>query len=236
MEDLLFGLTPAEWWVWSYLVLLAQEQGSAHIILPRPGEDQRAERVFSRKHLKRLLQSLRSKRALTNLIIPPSKNRQIEILIPASKIGDAHVLNGKKGDLGVPNIAARGTCMSPKSTLGTSMSPNNNIISIALPDCGPHQAKLKEKLEKLLKLKQQEIKGALDALKEREIFQARIAMRSLCRYEPKGNEISEKAKLYAVIRFIQSEEIEKPQAWIDQVARAREREIWKEGLSGSDGK
>ena len=72
-EELLFGLTPQEGWVWNYLLFLAERQGSAHIILPRPGEDLRAESVFGRKHLKTILKALRSKRHLTNLIFPSFK-------------------------------------------------------------------------------------------------------------------------------------------------------------------
>ena len=92
-KELIFELTPAEFWAWNYLIYLARAQGNYHIILPRPGEDVQAEKVFSRKHQKRLLKALKAKLGFSYLLFPRSKTKHIEVVLPASRIGD----------LGVPN-------------------------------------------------------------------------------------------------------------------------------------
>src|SRR4030043_735221 len=132
MEELLFGLTPSEFWAWNYLLYLAKKQGDLHVFLPRPGEDPRAEKVFSRKHLKRILKSLKAKFRLTRLIIHRSKSRQIEVFLPASKIGDLGVLNNEQGYMGVPKKEGLETPRSPITTLGTFSTPINEEIATTL--------------------------------------------------------------------------------------------------------
>jgi hypothetical protein len=242
MEELLFGLTPAEFWVWNYLIYLARSQGGLNITLPRPGEDPKAEKVFCRKHLKNLLKSLKGKRRLTHLIIPRSKAKRIEIFLPASKVGELEFRNREKGYLEFPNKEALGNRGSPKEGLGNCGSPNLAVIQATLGNLGPSQAKLKEKLEKLLKeLKQGDLKKMILSLSNREIFEVTGALRQLLRVHPKGKKLSEQAKIYAMVRLLQAGDgIEKPQAWVDNVARAAEKEMrglaWKGVLSGSGGK
>jgi hypothetical protein len=224
-------LTPSEWWAWCYLVFLAHEQGSTHVILPRPGEDQEAEKIFSRKHLKRLLKALKAKRHLTNIIFPRSKSKQIEVVLPASRIGDMGVPNMEKGCMGVPNNGPRGTSVSPITTLGTPVSPILQVINATFPNSTPSQAKLKEKLEALTKLKQGDLKGEIQQLPEQVVQQITIMMIAVGARIPRNKRISPHVRLYAMIRFIQEEQlIESPQAWIDTVARQIQRE-WSKGVS-----
>ena len=240
MRELLFGLTPAEFWAWNYLIYLARQQGTYHIILPRPGADVEAEKVFGRKHLKRLLKALKVKRHLTNLLIHNSKARQIEVLLPAAKVGDLGVPNLDQRDRQVPNDPPRGTARSPINPLRTCGSSIGEVISGVLPPEEVAQAKLKEKLERLLKLKQGCLKRELLDLTNKEVFQLGIVLRRLCKYLPKGKAISEPAKLYAMVRLIQAgETIESPQPWVDNVAREAQRELeqgWNGNLSGRAGK
>src|SRR4030042_2164748 len=202
MEELLFGCTPAEWWAWCYLLFLAEKQGSAPIILPRPGEDPRAEAIFGRKHLKNILKSLRSKRHLTNLIFPRSKNKRIELRLPASKIGELQFLNVEKGLLEFPKKEGRGNHSSPITPLGNHSSAIEEVISATLPESTPSQAKLKESLKALIKQKQGDLIEAILKMKGTEVYQMRVGLRCMCRYEAKGS-YSEQARLFAAVRFIQ---------------------------------
>lgn len=240
MEDLLFGLTPAEFWLWNYLVLQARRQRSTHVILPRPGEDKQLDKVYTRKHVKRLLQALKVKRTLTHIIIPRSKSKQIELFLPASKIGDMGVPNSEKGCTGVPNKSERGASVSPITALGTSTSPISNDDQRTFPDSAPHKLELKE-VEKLLKQKQGQLKKELQSMAPKELVELSKRLKGLCRYEPKGKKLSIQAKVYAVVRMIQEGNgIMKPQAWIDTVARQGQRDFeearWNGDSSGSAGR
>lgn len=241
MEELLFGLTPSEWWAWCYLVFLAREQGGTHIILPRPGEDIRAEKVFCRKHFKRILKSLKAKFYLTHLIIPRSKSKRIEVFIPASKIGDLEVLNIKKGYMAMPKKTGLSSGESSINTLGTLQTHINEVIQATLPNYHLPKLKLKEKLESLLKLKQGDLKGGIEKLNKGEIYLLGLMVRQICRFEPRGKKLSEQVRLFAAIRFLQEgDAILRPQAWIDTVARKAaaiwEAKSWRETESGSDGR
>ena len=223
-KELLFGLTPAEWWTWSYLVFLAHRQGSTQVILPRPGEDPETEKIFSRKHLKRILKALKAKRHLTQIIIPRSKSQQITIFLPASKIGDMGVLNNLKGCTQVPNNSVLGTGASSKATLGTCTSPTLRIINDTWPNPTHLQAKLKEKLELLTKLKQGDLKGEIQGMAREVVRQLMIILRAVRAKEPRNKRLEQAVKLYAMIRYFQEEQlIERPQAWIDTVAREAAR-------------
>jgi hypothetical protein len=228
MEELLFGLTPSEFWAFNYLLYLAKKQGDNRVILPRPGEDPRAEKMFSRKHLKRLLRALKAKRRLTHLLIPTSKSKQIEVFLSIREtpiFGDMGVPNPEKGCTGVPNMTTLGTPRSAKTGLGTCTSPISEVISRALPNLPRPKLKLIESFKKLGELKQKDLRGELAKLSEREIFLLSGVGREFCKFEPKGRKLSERAKLYARIRFLQEgDAIGKPQPWVDQVARAYDRE------------
>jgi hypothetical protein len=219
MEKLLFELTPAQWWTWCYLIYLARQQRSTHIILPRPGEDPKVEVVYSRKHLKRLLAALKAKRYLTGIIIPRSKAKQIEIFLPASKIGDMGIPNIKNGCPDVPNQEAFGTPVSAISPLGTPMSPIEEIISATLPENSHLQAKLKNSLKTLLKLKPQKLlRDAIAKISEREAIQFTAMIRQISQKAPQGR-YNQKLKLFVIIRCLQEgQAIEKPQRWMNRVA------------------
>lgn len=228
MEKLLFGLTPGEFWVWNYLVMLARRQGSTHIILPRPGEDKQLEEVYSRKHLKRILKSLKGKRTLTHIIIPVSKSKQIELFLPASSIADVGVPNTEKGYMGVCKKEGMAAPVSPIKGLGTSTSPISNGEQRTLPGSGDSKLEL-NKLEQLLKQKQGQLKKELQATSPRELVEIGKILKRICRYEARGNKLSLQAKVYGAIRFLQEgEAITKPQAWIDTVARQAERDFQEE--------
>jgi hypothetical protein len=240
MEELLFGLTPAEFWIWNYLVLQARRQRSNHVILPRPGEDKQLEKVYSRKQVKNILKALKAKRTLTHIIIPRSKSKQIELFLPASKIGEINFPNKEKGSFNFPNKEERGCSVSPITGLGKLISPINDDGQRLSPD--PASGKLElNKLEKLLKQKQGSLRKELQAMGPRELVDLGKVLRGLCRWEPKGKKLSIEAKVYAVVRFIQEGGgIKKPQAWIDTVARQGQRDFeearWSGGSSGSAGR
>lgn len=234
MEDLLFGLTPAEFWVWNYLVLQARRQGSNHVILPKPGEDKQLEKVYSRKQVKNILKALKAKRTLTHIIIPRSKSKQIELFLPASKIGEISFPNREKGSINFRNKDERGCSVSSITGLGKSVSSINNDGQRTFPDSAPHKLELKE-VEKLLKQKQGQLKKELQSMAPKELVELSKRLKGLCRYEPKGKKLSIQAKVYAVVRMIQEGDgIMKPQAWIDTVARQGQRDFeearWSTGV------
>ena len=225
MEELLFGLTPAEFWVWNYLVLQARRQGSNHVILPKPGEDKLLEKVYSRKQVKNILKALKAKRTLTHIIIPRSKSKRIELFLPASKIGEISFPNREKGSINFRNKDERGCSVSLITGLGKSVSPINNDEQRTFPDSAPHKLKL-NKLEKLLKQKQGSLKKELQSMAPKELVELSKCLKGLCRYEAKGKKLSIQAQVYAVVRFLQEgEAITKPQAWIDTVARQGQRDF-----------
>lgn len=196
------------------------------MILPGPGQDPKAEKVFCRKHVKNILKSLKAKRHLTRLIFPKSKNRQIEVFLPASKIGELQFPNGEKGCLEFPNKEGVRNRCSPIKTLRNSSSPINEGIQATLGISPPAQLELKERIKELLSYKQGQLKKGLELMPPKELVEVGKALGRVCRYEPKAR-VSEQAKAYAVLRFLQEgEAITRPQAWLDQVARAREREIY----------
>jgi hypothetical protein len=240
MEELLFGLTPAEFWVWNYLVLQARRQRSNHVILPKPGEDEQLERVYSRKQVKNILKALKVKRTLTHIIIPRSKSKQIELFLPASKIGEISFPNREKGSMNFPNKDERGCSISPITGLGKSVSPISNDGQRTFPDSAAYKLELKEKIKRLLKQKQGQLKKELGAMAPKELVELGKVIKGLCRYEPKGKKLSLEAKVYAVMRFIQEgEAISKPQAWIDTVARQGQRDFeearWGTGVKDAPG-
>ncbi len=218
MEEQLFGLTPAEWWAWCYLILLAARQGSCAIKFPRPGDDPQAEATFTRKHLKRLLKSLKGHRLITLLEFPRSKNKQIEVLLAASKIGDMGVPNNKIGDLQVLNNNGLGTSSSPIKALGTNKTPINVDILNTLPEDGPLQAKLKTSLKAFLSLKASDLRIAIACLTDGQSYRLRLSLVPLCNLEPQGRGYSERLKLFVVLRFLQESGIQRPQHWMNRVA------------------
>lgn len=219
MEELLFELTPAEWWVWCYLIYLAQQQHGAHVILPRPGEDPKAEAVYTRKHLKNLLKALKSKRRLTQLIIPRSKSKRIEVLLPASKIGEIQFRNLKKGVQDFPNSRGKEKQGSPIRGLENSISPIEEVISGTLPENNPSQAKLKNSLKTFIKLKPQKLlRNAIAKIGEGEAFQLMAMIRTICPRAPQGR-YNQKLKLFVIIRYLQEgQSIEMPQRWMNRMA------------------
>ncbi len=226
MEELLFGLTPAEFWVWNYLVLQARRQRSNHVILPRPREDKQLEKVYSRKQVKRILKALKDKRTLTHIIIPRSKSKRIELFLPASKIGAMEVPNSEKGYIDVPKKEGISTPVSSIRGLGTSAASISNEDQRTLPGSALGQLELNEKIKMLLKQKQGQLKKELQAMGPRDLVEVEKVLKRVCRYEPKGKKLSLQAKVYAVIRFLQEgEAITKPQAWIDTVARQGQRDF-----------
>jgi hypothetical protein len=242
MEDLLFGLTPAEFWVWNYLIYLARRQGSNHVILPRPGEDIKAEKVFGRKHIKNLIKRLKSKRHLTHIIFPRSKLNRIEVFLPVSVIGELQFPNKGKGLMEFPKSRERGNCNSPMTTLENKSSPISSEDQRTLPGSALGQLELNEKIKMLLKQKQGQLKKELQAMGPRDLVEVERVLKRVCRYEPKGKKLSLQAKVYAVVRFLQEgEAITKPQAWIDTVARQGQRDFeearsWSGDSSGSVGR
>ena len=195
MEDLLFGLTPAEFWVWNYLVLQARRQQSNHVILPRPAEDKQLEKVYSRKHVKRILKALKAKRALTCIIIPRSKSKQIELFLPASKIGDIGGPNKEKGCTEVRKKEGIGASISPMGGLGTYTSPISGENERVFCNFAGNKLELKEAIKRLLKQKQGALKMELQSMAPRELVELSKVLKGLCRYEPKGKKLSLQAKV-----------------------------------------
>lgn len=229
MEELLFGLTPSEYWVYNYLQLLALRQGGTPVIIPRPGEDQKIRQIFSRKHFKRLLKSLKEKKCLTKLIIPRNKSNRIEVYLSIGaslNFGDTHVPNKKKGYTHVPKVTALRTSMSPISALGTPMSPNEPATMGICPDLPQSPSLSSSSLKILVKLKQGDLKREIKNLREEDVQKLIFMGQRESKYTPKGKKLSPRARLFALVRFIQEcETIERPQAWIDTVARAAQTDM-----------
>lgn len=240
MEELLFGLTPAEWWAWSYLLLLAKRQGSSHVILPRPGADIEAEKIFSRKHIKNLLKSLKAKRHLTQVIIPRSKSQKIEVFLPASKIGELGFPNLEKGCLEFPNKGSLGnpsSAIKPLGNCSSSIEPDGQCTLAISP---PHKLSLKEVINKLVKLKQGDLKGELARMATQDLEVLIGGLEQIMRIRPKSQSLSLSARAFAMVRYLQNGEPIKPQAWIDTVARQVDQELregaWSERSSGNGGR
>ncbi len=248
MENLLFGLTPGEWWVWSYLVHLAHKQGSTAITLPRPGEDAGLEARFSRRHLRNLLNGLKAKRTLTKLLIPRSKSNQIQVILPASLVGDPENAGlGKssspmptEAELHFPNNGSLGKSSSPMSTLGKSSSPmlgpgeaGQPGESGGLGKCSSPMRPRQLSLKALVIKKAKALGLEITKLTAVEVAVLRGQAKKAPGYrEPRGRKLLEQAKLYAEVRFLQEsteKTINRPQAWIDTVAREYQAELAGEG-------
>ena len=81
-RDILFGLTPVQFWVLSYLVFLSKKQGKSKVTLPKPGEDKLTYKKISHKRLIRTVDELNDKRELLNIIVSKSGSQKIEIYLP----------------------------------------------------------------------------------------------------------------------------------------------------------
>lgn len=236
--DLLFELTPGEYWVMGYLLRLAREQGGSPVAIPRPGGDPRLEAVFSRKHFKRLLKNLKKKAHISGVLMPRSKSKLITVYLAESlvrNIGDTHVPNVDLGDTHVPNNGRRGTPMSPIMTLGTPMSPIEPATTGVCTNLTNLQAKLKEialaSRATSTKARQGKIRQMVRELSGDEVRQMRMMVTREIKKQPKAK-VSERAKLFAQIRYMQEEEkVGRPQAWLDTVAREAEEEL-SEGRPG----
>jgi hypothetical protein len=237
MEELLFGLTPSELWVWNYLQFLAHRQGGSPVLLPRPGEDPRAERVMTRKHLKRTLKSLKAKSRLTKLIIPRSKSNKIEVYLSIGgnlNFGGVNVPNNEKGDLKDPNRGVLRTIKTPITTLGAEMSPINEVITGGLTVSGPSTSLSSSSFKDLVELKQGDLKGEIRRMEESKVRRLLFFAEASCTVKVRSRKASDKAKLYAMLRFIQeATEISSPQAWVDTVARQAEKEFSAAGRRGA---
>jgi hypothetical protein len=219
-EELIYGLTPGELWVWNYLLFLAKKQQSPHIILPKPGEDRRAEKIFCRRHFGRLLKSLKSKLSLTLLITLPSKSKRIEIIIPSSRIQDLHVPDTKKGALHVLDGTPMRTSMSSINTSRTSMSRITSILPDISPELMPSLAKLNLALESLVELKPPELRAAVFGLRASQASDFFYDLFRLVRCAPQGRKYSYAEKLYVMVRFLQDHgSISNPQNWMNRIAK-----------------
>lgn len=225
LKNLLFGLTPAEFWALNYIILLAKEQGSNRVILPRPGEDQRAEKIYSRSRLKRLIKSLKAKRHLTHLIIPTSKNRQIEIYLPAKLLNAYTHPNRDLRASHAPKQGGSAPPTHPKQTLSASTHANKSIITEPwTKSASPKLSSSLLEIRKLIELKQGGLRGEIKKLSDQEAENLKRQTEAIIGREIRGKQ-SPKAKLYAAIRFMQSDEtIKKPGAWLATVARLFEQE------------
>lgn len=231
---MLFELTPAEWWVWSYLVLLAREQGDSHIVIPRPGEDPRLERRMCRKNFKRVLHVLRKKMGITRLVIPASKNHRLEVYLQVSLLGDENVPQNIQGYKNVPQKGVLGDENIPQNGVGGQKSPPNGAggarVCHNLTDL---QAKLNS--FKARKAKQGEIMEMVLGLSEVEVRRCRGLMFQENKKSVRAR-VNEKAKLYAEVRYyLDHDMVRKPQAWLDTLAREAEVEMQGGGGGGGAG-
>lgn len=213
-------------------MLLARRQGSRHVILPGPGDDPKAESIYSRKHLKRLIRSIKAKFPI-QLIIPKGKFNRIEVILPS---GDVGVPQWERGGHGYTPITPEGYMGVPRSSVGVhGCTPIKEIISEAWVILGHSQAKLKSYIqERLLKAKQRCLRGQILKLSEREKQLLRQRLRDLIGCEPKGRALSGEARCYAMLRFLQAaDDVKRPQAWLDNVARQAERDFEVDRKTGA---
>ena len=144
----------------------------------------------------------------------------------------------KKGLLEFPNNEVRGGHSSPITALGSHSTAINEAITATLPESNPLQAKLKDSLKALVKLKPQgRLREHLMGLTEGEAYQLRVALTHLCPREPQGR-YGWKLKLFMIIRYLQEAGgIEKPQNWMNRIASIEHKGgIWTGASSGQDGK
>lgn len=204
-KELLFELTQAEFWVWHYLLVLAREQGGSPVTIPGPGKDPRVEKVYSRKHLKRLLHSLRRKACLTRIIIPRSKGNAIEVYLPISLIEDTHAPDNGKLKTAISKI---NSCKSSNSSSSSFDQLSSSLLEIVKS-----------------KATQEELMEAIRELDQIMVRRMRGLLGQMINMEPKCK-VSEEAKLFAQMRYLQEKErIGKPQAWLDTVARKAEEHM-----------
>lgn len=247
MHGILSKLTPPEFYVWAALCAEAKRQNTDRIGAKSMGNNLDLCKSYTRRHLKRILESLQDKKFLVILTTPTNQHADLVVAISGRNRLDIDVrAEGHE----CPGKGFDGRNLGPARTLATGHQPGENEGGPRLRESAPRvnvQAgvqlsySLKEKaLKALVEMEQRKLLRAVDALTVGELLEvhnrvmgyapmARAAKRSL------------KARVYAAIRYMQSvEQVKNPQAWAEGVAKRAdyqlERLSWKDGLSGSDGK
>ena len=259
MDELLFKLTPPEFYVWAFLCSLAFDQDQDLVAIPPKVAGPPGWKFYSRQHLKRILKSLELKKFLVithspknqyhDLVVAITRRRRLNIDVQAAR----HECSGsppKKQD-----SPSTRTCMfklvdedgpfvpEASGVSRTSTFRQADSASASAKDLKALKASAKGvpvSLEAFLKLDQKSLQGEIMSLEAGELLELE---EEVARISPmaRGRRVSRRAKVYAAMRFLQGDgSIKNPAAWVESVAKRAQYDMerigWKDDRSGSAGR
>lgn len=239
MNDILVELTPPEIALWLYLSELEAKQGGKVITLPKSGP----QKLYTRQHLKRILKSLEVKKYLAIITTPANQHQVLKVAMATTKprlniyvqaarqecsgkplyeVFDDVGRTKKFRQPGQEDSDLPGLCAA-RSRENVQAAPQLSLSS-------------KEKdLKALAEMDQEQLMTAVMAMSNDQVHEVFKSLIGLAPWS-KNRRISEKAKLYAAIRFLQDGKTQalSKQAWVEGVAKRAARQM--EQLKWSDGK
>lgn len=259
MDELLFKLTPPEFYVWAFLCSRASEQGGDLVAIPTKPPGPPGWKLYTRRHLKRILQSLETKKYLVITSTPANQHQDLVVVISRRHRLDVDVQASRHECPGDPpkaaNLPSDQTWMSRQLNTGetgvlctsgsgrTSAPGQEDSASASAKDLKALKASVKGvpvSFETLLGLDQATL---LKGIMSMELEDLMHLEGELARIAPmaRGKKRSRKARVYAAMRFLQSgQQKAKPAAWVEEVAKRADYEMerlgWKDDRSGEGGR
>jgi len=248
MDEVLFKLTPPEFYIWAFLCARANRQGNERVRVPRDDEEGQSLRLYTRRHLKRILQGLQDKKFLVILTSPKNQHGDLVVAIGRRNRLDVNVQAGAQE---CPGKGFDEGNFTPARTLGTGQERPGRSEGPGQVFCARTTAagqtpqlslssRVNKKLEALAEMDQVRLLRAVHGLngEELEALESRV-MR--CAPMARGKKRSRKAKVYAAIRYMQSQDqVKNPQAWAEGVAKRADADMekmrWSDASSGNAGR
>lgn len=248
MDEVLFKLAPPEFYIWAFLCSQANRQGIERVRIPRDDEEGQPLKVYTRRHLKRILISLQEKKFLVILTSPKNQYGDLVVAIGRRNRLDVNVQAGAQECRGKGFKEAnsqpgrtlragqeggeRSGVMGLRAEARTWRAGRDPQLSLS--------SRVKKRLEALAEMDQVRLLRAMHEMHQEELeeLESRV-MR--CAPMARGKKRSKKAKVYAAIRYMQSQEqVKNPKAWVEGVAKRAdadmERMRWRDGSSEGDGR
>lgn len=244
MEAILEELSPAEYWVWGWLSNQWLSKGSPLVEIGRKCRPA----FYSRRQLIRLIRGLEKKNYLMMDHAPKNQYQGLVVVIDPRKCLDTHVratsnaLTKKSGQTGVPGQECQGngvlegvsgSALTRVSGRCEGGNPDESWPRGSCPDMGvkaPPQLSLslrfKESLKAWTEMGQGELMRRIKKLSREAMQEIKPEIMKLAPW-PRSGRVSEQAKLYAAVRYLQSggQARKSPEAWVEGVARRAQRDL-----------
>jgi hypothetical protein len=258
VDEILFKLTPPEFYVWAYLCARALEQGGDLVAIPRKAPGPPGWRFYTRQHLKRILLGLEAKKYLVISTTPANQHQDLVVVITRYNRLNINVQPGRQECSGNPQNSVT---PSDGRTPMFRQEEGGEQEGVQLQEAGrtstfepgpSASASAKEKslkasakgvpvsLETLLRLDQETLLRGIMAMATEDLMELQQLLAGMAPVA-RGKRRTLKAKVFAAMRFLQSGHgAKKPEAWVEGVAKRTdyqmERMSWRDDLSGSAGK